>query len=402
MRLELRQVGSSPARGKAPAWVFEHGRRSLGRAADCDWQMQDPDCRVSKHHCTIERDRDGFLLRDQSANGTRVDERLVLEGQTARLENGSQLEMAGMRFSIRISGENTSDIEDPAADLRLSDETLTISAILADIAPGGRTASGILGERANDDWLPPDGKTRNASSSRNVEIGWSGPPQVEGLSPILPTDWNSELETGSALEHGAATRAVAPIRRKREAIAEEPPAVAVEMPIEDSAAPESTLEDIEKVFADLGEAPAMKPPQQLDVLIRQLEEAHANTLSIFDIEAADLGGAGSVPLDRDAALSARLEGLLHRHVALNAAFERLLNEASHRLEPRIIEAGVDGEPGRLPWPRKKTYWQAYRSNFERSGKSLSVRDLFREAMTGSAGEQDEVGLTTKGRIDRAS
>jgi len=396
MRLELKQINGTAAKGVAPKWFFEHGRRTLGRAGDCDWQMSDPECHVSKHHCTIERDREGFLLRDQSANGSRVDGMLLLEGQSARLTNQSRLEVGGLAFSVHISGVSNLEFEDPDASLRLSDETLTISSILADIAPGGQTATGILGERANDDWPPQaDAATmkRNGTSSRDVEIGWSGPPEVEGLAATLPDDWNSDAGYGSELEHGAATRIAVQLRQNR-------PAAKAEEIIEETKAAENA-EEIEQTFGALPDVSFLgKLP--LEALVRQLEEASDGTLSIFEIDAAEIGHGASIITGEDAALSARLEALLQRQLVLNVALEKLVRAASHTLEPRIIEARIDAEPNRQPWQRKRNYWQAYRTQFERGGRSLSIRELFREAMVGLPGSAEEDSQPMTGRIDRAS
>ncbi|MBB4275616.1 FHA domain-containing protein [Rhizobium mongolense] len=400
MRLELRQINGNFVKDGAPKWFFEHGRRTLGRAGDCDWQMSDPECHVSKHHCTIERDREGFLLRDQSANGSRVDGMLLLEGQSARLNDQSRIAVGGLTFSVHISGDNNLEFEDPDASLRLSDETLTVSSILADIAPGGRTATGILGERANDAWLPQAdlaATKRNGTSSRDVEIGWSGPPQVEGLAAILPNDWNSDAGYSSELEHGAATRIAVHLRQNRPAAEAEE--TTEEITGETRAA--ENAEEIDRAFGALAASPPLGMPA-LEGLVRQLEEASEGTLSIFEIEAAEIGDGTSFITGEDAALSARLESLLQRQLVLNAALEKLVRAASHMLEPRIVEARIDAEPNRQPWQRKRNYWQAYRTQFERSGRSLSIRELFREAMVGPSGSAGQDSQPMTGRIDRAS
>ncbi|MGH6862519.1 MAG: FHA domain-containing protein, partial [Phyllobacterium sp.] len=222
MRLELRQVqGTGTPGGAAQRWYFERGRRTLGRSSDCDWQIPDTTRSVSKLHCTIERDRDGFLLRDESANGTLVDGILVLEGETARLSDKSRLECGGFAFSVTIAGEKDRDVDDPAASLAISDESLTISAILADIAPSGQAANGIMGRRDGGDWADdrlspdPEHKSEPVPSSRNVEIGWSGPPEMAGMQPILPNDWNDNSDYGTRLEHAAAPRVAMPAARSR-------------------------------------------------------------------------------------------------------------------------------------------------------------------------------------------
>ena len=52
------------------------------------------------------------------------------------------------------------------------------------------------------------------------------------------------------------------------------------------------------------------------------------------------------------------------------------------MEPRILEARVDASARRLPWIRNRDYWQAYRLQFEKNGRPLSVREIFRMAMAG--------------------
>lgn len=377
MRLELKQIsngGSSPPRS---GWILERGRRTLGRAADCDWQVPEEQRSVSKLHCTIERDREGFLLRDQSANGSKVNGVIVHEGEVTRLPDRARLEIGGMAFSVHISGEADRDIEDPDAKLAQSDETLTISAILSDIAPGGRTATGILGERVAEDWsMPVPKKKDGAASSRNVEIGWGGPPEIRSASKILPDDWNIDgsSDLGSHLEHGAAPHISAPAMRVR-------PVEALET-VNDNSPPEDPLGDS---FPRLSIGRSGELKEKLEPLLARLEEALEDTFALFEIDPPqpavkqDIFGRG--PED---ALISRAENLIGRQMRLNTALAGLLQDASRQMEPRILESHVDaGSRGlRLanPWGRNRDYWQAYKAQFEKNGSTLSIREFFREAM----------------------
>ncbi|MGO7445940.1 type VI secretion system-associated FHA domain protein [Rhizobium ruizarguesonis] len=372
MRLELKEITSDAT---APAgqskWFFERGRRTLGRAPDCDWRLPEDRRSISKLHCIIERDREGFLLRDQSANGSRVDGVAVYEGQIVRLSDRSRLEVGGLAFSVHISGEKDREIEDPDAGLMLSDEPLTISAILADIAPGGRTANGILGERASDDWaFPETGGKKTTASSRNVEIGWSGPPEIRSVTQLLPEDWNSEeTEYGSHLEHGSATHVSAPIVQRR---------------------PAPVIEIVNDNDPEAEEFPALtigRPEDladRLEPLLTRLEEAVQNSYAVFELNAPS---AASEPDflagGREEALLARIEALLGQQLKLNSALEALV-QAAGRLEPRVLEARIETGAWRLPWRRDQAYWRAYRAQFEQDGKSRSIHDVFRHAMTGAA------------------
>ncbi len=102
MRLALKAIGTDRPR---QAWSFERGRRVIGRSPECDWQLADDERRVSKLHCTLTRDQAGFILVDQSANGTIVNGVLLREGESVRLANGAHVEFGGRVFAVEISGE---------------------------------------------------------------------------------------------------------------------------------------------------------------------------------------------------------------------------------------------------------------------------------------------------------
>lgn len=378
MRLELRQIdseGTSPASRK---WFFERGRRTLGRAPDCDWRLPEDQRSVSKFHCTIERDREGFLLRDQSANGSKVDGHIVHEGESARLADQSTVEVGNLAFKVRISGERDEDLEDPEAGLVLSDEPLTISSILADIAPGGRAAAGILGERVAEDWSVPVATEKEGSSpSRNVEIGWNGPPEIRSATKFLPDDWNTDegSDYGSHLEHGSATHVSASALRVR--------AVETLETVNDNIPPPEPLLDD---FPRLSIGRAGELAERLEPLLSRLDEALDNAFAVFEMEPPRPASEPDIfGRSREEALVIRAGALLDRQMKLNAALEELVREAGRQMEPRILEARIDAGSRGLhfapPWGRNRDYWQAYKAQFEKNGRTQSVREIFRDAMT---------------------
>jgi type VI secretion system protein ImpI len=377
MRLELRQISGGEPAGK---WFFERGKRTLGRSSDCDWQLADPRRLISKSHCTIERDRDGFLLRDQSANGTRVDGVTVFEGETARLSDKSRVAFGDIVFSVAISGEAERDMGDPDAGLRLSDEPLTISSILADIAPGGHAARGILGEHDPDNWSsgsPPERPAKGAPSSRNVEIGWDGPPAISTMNSMLPDDWNADFDLGSQLEHGSATRVSVPVMRNAGTAENDSGARTI-------VAANDTDHDPGRTVAPAGD---LLP--RLEILVSALELAFAEAASVFDADGGGERDGDFAGQDQGERLVARLEALVSRQTAFNAGLENLVREASQIMEPRMVEASVDAAGRKLPWRGRADYWRAYRARFEKDGRSLSVRELFAEAIRASMTRRKE-------------
>jgi type VI secretion system protein ImpI len=384
MRLELRPETKTDTRQSL--WVLEHGRRTLGRSRECDWLIEDDTRRVSKLHCTIFRDGKRFSLSDQSANGTLVDGKQLMEGDAAPLKNGSLIDVRGHRFNVAIIGEVEQDFNDPAASLQLSDESLTISSILSDIAPNGSTARGIMGERmAEEPWkqTPASSTTKNAKTlTRNVDIGWRGPPQVNGSTPVLPDNWFDDEDYGSQLEHHNATRtvvSVSPPKRKEVAAVEtlsteEPP---------------TSRSEFDEVFAEPSrskpvamEQSATHDPRILKTIGKALVRLEAASADCFSTL-----GMATDSVSRTTALDApdiitRLEGLVKQQQVLGEVLERVMREATQKLDPRLLEARVDAEQSRLQFLRGRDYWNTYRQQFEEAGGTLTIKDFIRRAATG--------------------
>ncbi len=381
MKLVLKEK-QPDGRFQPSRWSFEHGKRMLGRSNDCDWQIVDGERRVSKLHCTLMREGQRFSIIDQSANGTMVDGRLLLEGQSAPLNNGSRIDIGSQTFEVAIMGEPDMDFGDPDQALRVSDEQLTISAILSDIAPAGRSASGVLGNAiANDDWqddinhsVPKKGK----SISRNVEIGWSGPPSSTGIGAILPDDWNEAPAESSRHEHTDAlntpVKVSRPVTQERDdfdTIFTEPDQVLGAEPVESVALP-----------SDSG----------LTELISQLELACADSLAALGIE-DELDGHVE-----HTSVAARLETLVRQQRLLSTSLDNLMRVSTQRLEPRLVEAKADlGNDLRSKIERKDwrgilsgpDYWAFYKKQFEENGRQLTVRQFLQRAALGEAMELDD-------------
>lgn len=397
MRLELTQVSADAAASAAPRkWYLDRGRRTLGRSPDCDWQVEPHQRTVSKLHCTIERDRDGFILRDESANGSRVDGVTVHEGETARLAHQSRIELGGVAFSVSISGEPEREMEDPEIGLSISEEPLTISAILADIAPGGSSGRGILGDRDGGELPVPKEPRPGAPSSRNVDIGWNGPPQLSSATKLLPDDWNiddSGSGYGSHLEHGSATHVAVPIARLRAEAGLE--TVPDNGPVVEDGASERQMPDPAAVPV------SFSPAGQFDLQLARMEEALENAFAVFDLDLParhdgffdDAQGGG---------VAARFEAVIAAQQCLAAALAALMQEAGPMLEPRILESRVDATASRISLLKGHEYWRAYKAQFDRNGRSLSVSEVFREAMKGEIDRRARLHGTDDGMASPAA
>lgn len=60
--------------GVASHYVMDGDTAVLGRSRNCNWHLPDPQNAISSRHCEIRRDRDFFILKDLSTNGTFVND----------------------------------------------------------------------------------------------------------------------------------------------------------------------------------------------------------------------------------------------------------------------------------------------------------------------------------------
>ena len=206
MKLELEPATATAGliKGKRR---FERGEMTIGRDPSCALVINDETRMVSKTHCRILRDGIGFALRDESANGVSLSGRELAGGETVRLADGDEISLCGYVLRVRITNAEEPDWSDPDSRLAISEEPPSISTILADVAPTGRSASGILPGRLAENWMEAEsrvGRRDQVERLSHTEIGWRGPPPVSMLGALLPNDWDDNSDAGSRNEHVAA------------------------------------------------------------------------------------------------------------------------------------------------------------------------------------------------------
>ncbi|MBR0656290.1 type VI secretion system-associated FHA domain protein, partial [Plastoroseomonas arctica] len=80
------------------------GDYRLGRGAECDWVLADPDRLLSKQHCVLEFRSGGWEVRDTSTNGTFVNHATAPVGrdQAAILNDGDRIRLGAYEIEIRV------------------------------------------------------------------------------------------------------------------------------------------------------------------------------------------------------------------------------------------------------------------------------------------------------------
>lgn len=72
----------------------------IGRAADCDWVLADPSCRVSMRHCELHHRDGAYALVDTSTNGTFVDGQRISAPHFIR--GGETLTIGDYQISVEL------------------------------------------------------------------------------------------------------------------------------------------------------------------------------------------------------------------------------------------------------------------------------------------------------------
>jgi type VI secretion system protein len=155
MRLVLHLTAKDPALGEAAGRRIQVDERlTIGRGQDNDLVLADPERHLSKNHCVIECDGDGFTVTDTSTNGVYLDDRTdrLPRNAPVPLREGSVLRVGGYQLKI-IAIAPGHAMPPPAprgAGLAAPGPRLSDDGLFGDPLAGAPAAG------ASDSGLPPD------------------------------------------------------------------------------------------------------------------------------------------------------------------------------------------------------------------------------------------------------
>ncbi len=107
--------------GAIPEKTLEAGSMVVGRAAEADWSIPDPERVLSKAHCRIDRKDGGFFLTDLSTNGVRVNGVPVTPGVLRPLADGDRLLLGDAIVGVIIEDGPAGIADVPPAAAETSD-----------------------------------------------------------------------------------------------------------------------------------------------------------------------------------------------------------------------------------------------------------------------------------------
>ncbi len=246
----------------------------------------------------------------------------------------------------------------------MSDEPLTISAILADVALAGVSPAAFSRSGSDDDLPVPErsGAWRASRFRRMLRSAGVAPSTTTGHA-VLPEDWNEEPGNSSRHEHTDARRTSVLLARSAGPIVRE-------------TGTERETTTVPTHVDGLIEPMPFAMPRLSEALAR-LDRESAECLAVLAIEEIV-----SRPARTEADLLGHVEQLIQRQQRLTTALEDLIERCEQSFEPRRIEAIAEPGQGRLGWLRRIDPWTTYTQQFTDSGRRMSVREFLQKAARG--------------------
>lgn len=404
---------------------FDGASFSIGRGAENDWIVSDPNRHLSKQHCRLERRGSSYFIIDTSTNGVYVGDAVAPlgKGNTQPLRDGDVVNLGPCSLGVAIN-EPAAVQATPARSI-FGDTPSGVDSMM-DSAPvaygaGSTSVSDILGgrrhigdpldshDREMVDSLPDTGFTPfeiGPGTANHFE-----PPAVQRA--VIPVDWHADDEGGvlteppavpavTEPEEPAIVRPAFPRPTPRAVVEEEPVAAPAPKPGEgptEVSVVERPSDPVEAFMAGLGlPLDALDNADHAALMhkvglafreavggLRELLELRAFLKSEFRIEHTLLRAKENNPLKFSANLDGTLAVLIGRRVtgfmdapeaireslrdikahevALIAGMKTVVGDVLEQLSPETVSADVGSSL--LPQVHKARCWEKYEQTHQR-------------------------------------
>ncbi|MDI3337735.1 type VI secretion system-associated FHA domain protein TagH [Defluviimonas aestuarii] len=422
LRLVIEHSAHPQAR---PEMRHPGGDLSIGRGADCDWQIDDPDMFVSRRHCVVSESDGSYEVTDASRGGLFIDgaDTPLGPGNSTALEPGMRLRLGDVVIRVEL-GEAKAETARPAAKVASRADGFDADDFFAQPAASATRAP-------RPETLPePFDSGRPASAAPEVEER-KRPPEFDDpftLDPVRPADRPVEPKADAAdfgfgdfFDKPAAPQAMPAPAQKPEPAAPAPQAV--------------EADGLHAAFfrglgLDPTEMKAVASPEEMEALglrfrllvdgLMHLMRARAKEKGSARVAQTTIGSADVNPLkflatteDALAALiTPRGRGYLPPDEAITGAFRDLtdhqlrtwaalqaaLRRMVDRFDPEEFEHEAEAEglmKALLSGGRGAQLWQLYRARYREIAKAAEERFLgevgadFRDAYEGKRRTGDD-------------
>jgi type VI secretion system protein len=183
--------------------VFGVGGGTIGRSADNDWVLPDPQRYVSAHHARVSFRQGSYFLEDLSTNGAFANDGDIAIGKLGphKLQNGDLLRFGDYQVSVALEAEGAEGAAAPPTD------SVAVPTSINTLRPIGRSAQTDIGASLDlDALLIPDPLAAAAVESAPVRV-------VAQAEPPAPSTGDSGNQSGGFRPVNAYGQAVARIPR---------------------------------------------------------------------------------------------------------------------------------------------------------------------------------------------
>lgn len=238
------------------------GEYVMGRGAECDWPLRDPERVLSKRHCSVEYLAGAWQVRDLSTNGTFLNSGgdPIGRDQVRVLRDGDRLRLGAYEIECRVEEEagfgngrwqSAAAVPDPMAPPAAPASDI-FSAPLPGLSHGENAPSGHALLLPSDfDPFAPDDAGPIMPDHRPSTNDVFTPPRAT-MPDLLPTDWDAPVAPKPA------GRSADPFANLPDPFADAPPGAPAPRRLDPSATPAAPSGPLPDPFADLG--PATPPP----------------------------------------------------------------------------------------------------------------------------------------------
>ncbi len=392
----------APETRRVPGGAF-----AIGRGADNDWVLADPDKRLSRRHCVIAW-RSGFWqVEDVSSNGTFVnrDDRPLGSGRSRALEDGDRLRIGDYEIEVQVEAE-TGGIYDRhgAAPPPFEGDPFGVEAPAEAHAddPLAGSAFGAASALLPSDYdaLAPDDAHGPTVPDHAAAV--ADAVRTPRIVPHLPEGWDHFVPSASAPAPPAATPPVpaaampTPLKAATpagETPPAEPPPRAGQDPIEafirgagvEGVKPEDLTRMMERLGASFRALVAgirliliARAEAKREFRIEQTQiRTTGNNLLKFSANTDDalaglLGAGRRTDMSAEEAIADALADIRYHECATITAMQAAVRALVARLSPESVQKSLEGAAGlALPGQRKARAWDAYAALHANIARGLS-------------------------------
>lgn len=370
---------------------IDGGAVTIGRGAENDWVLADPERVLSKRHCTLARGNGLWEVTDTSTNGTFVNQETERVGTDAprALRDGDRLRLGTYEIEVLLQGEAATPemapwavADEPADDASAwpADDRLTGDPF--PLLEDDPLAVGLPAGDLSSDVDPLGALGPGAAVADHVPAVHGSFEAPRATFDLLPDDWDAPDEETAPL-----------------------PEPAAEAPAQPPGPPAAAEDGVAALLAGAGVSgrPDLDPAHLLTAVgeafravvggLRRTMVARATIKGEFRVDRTMLRASGNNPLkfaadDGDAlatllrlgrrgdmapkdAIADAFRDLRLHELATAAAMQQAVRDVLAELAPARVERELETRPtDRLPGRREARAWRAYRSLHARTLRSL--------------------------------